>query len=64
MLKFILLFILFFVQNILAAPALEMFEHFPHQEGGPDTRGAIWYDQVNHEIFVADHGKGLWKIDE
>jgi len=58
------LFLPLFATLLLAAPSLEMFERFPDKEGGPDTRGAIWYDQNKHTIFVADHGKGLWKIDE
>ena len=51
-------------QILLAAPQLAMFDRFPSSDSGPDTRGAIWYNNENHQIFVADHGKGLWKIDE
>jgi hypothetical protein len=56
--------ILFLISTLYSAPALKMFERFPHSEGGPDTRGAIWYDNHTHTVFVADHGRGLWKIDE
>ncbi len=55
---------LLLANTLFAAPELEMFERFSKSDGGPDTRGAIWYDSDNKNIFVADHGKGLWKIDE
>jgi hypothetical protein len=60
----ILLSILLLSQTLFAAPQLTMFDRFPSSKGGPDTRGAIWYNEDNHQIFVAGHGKGLWKIDE
>ncbi|HHD84237.1 MAG TPA: hypothetical protein ENK93_05100, partial [Campylobacteraceae bacterium] len=57
------LFLVLF-STLYSAPALKMFERFPKSDGGPDTRGAIWYDDKHNTVFVADHGKGLWKIDE
>ena len=64
MFKNITILILFLANTLFAAPELKMFERFSKADGGPDTRGAIWYDEKHNNIFVADHGKGLWKIDE
>jgi len=55
---------LFLTTTLLATPELEMFDRFSKNDGAPDTRGAIWYDEINNNIFVAGHKKGLWKIDE
>ena len=60
----ILLLLTLYLSTLFGAPTLDLFQRFPHRDGGPDTRGAIWYDAKNHNVFVADHDKGLWKIDE
>ena len=60
----ILLLLTLYLSTLFGAPSLDLFQRFPHKDGGPDTRGAIWYDAKNHNVFVADHDKGLWKIDE
>lgn len=62
MFKNIIMLVILMVTTLFAAPALEVFERFSKADGGPDTRGAIWYEDGN--IFVADHKEGLWKIDE
>ncbi len=60
----ILLLLTLYLSTLFGAPSLDLFQRFPHRDGGPDTRGAIWYNAKNHTVFVADHGRGLWKIDE
>lgn len=60
----ILLLLTLYLSTLFGAPSLDLFQRFPHKNGGPDTRGAIWYNAKNHTVFVADHGRGLWKIDE
>ncbi len=64
MFRNIIILITLLTNMLLATPTLEMFNRLSSSDGGPDSRGAIWYDDTNNNIFVADYHEGLWKINE